>query len=206
MKKSAMAGFVIFMVGAGVGSVLTYFHIKKKMDEVYDEVEYVEEETADNHEEKEDNEEVKESVREILRAPKKEKTVYPSYDDVYRKATEKLGYGKMFKNDEEPEDIHVTKETSVRSAKHPYVITPQEFDEGEFDAVSFTLYADHILADENDEMVEDVDGTVGSDSLTRFGDDDVIYVRNEKLKMDFEIVKDIRRYVEERGRYYRQEE
>ena len=49
-----------------------------------------------------------------------------------------------------------------------------------------------------DELVEDVDNTVGYDSLERFGEyeDDVVYVRNDRLKSDFEILLSLKKYSE----------
>lgn len=79
----------------------------------------------------------------------------------------------------------------------PYVISPEEF--GEFDdyeRVSLTYYADLKLADENDELVDDVDEIVGEDSLTQFGvyEDDSVFVRNDAKKCDYEILLDQRNY------------
>lgn len=78
----------------------------------------------------------------------------------------------------------------------PYVIAPEEFDENDYQTVSLTYYADKVLADDWDNIIEDVDGTVGSDSLTHFGEyeDDSVYVRNDDLKTDYEILLDVRNY------------
>lgn len=79
----------------------------------------------------------------------------------------------------------------------PYVISPEEFGEGEeYEKISLTYYADQVLADENDELVEDVEGAVGFESLTHFGEyeDDSVFVRNDRLKCDYEILLDQRTY------------
>ena len=57
-------------------------------------------------------------------------------------------------------------------------------------------YADQILAGEDDEKVEDVDNVVGLESLTHFGEfeDDSVFVRNDRLKCDYEILLDQRTY------------
>lgn len=83
------------------------------------------------------------------------------------------------------------------SSVEPYVISPEEFGEVEdYDKVSFTYYADGVLADEYDEVVENVDEIVGEESLTHFGEyeDDSVFVRNDKLKCDYEILLDQRNY------------
>ena len=79
----------------------------------------------------------------------------------------------------------------------PYTISPEEFGElEEYQRVSLTYYADQILADDNDELVDDIDGTVGIDSLTHFGEyeDDSVFVRNDALRCDYEILMDYRKF------------
>ena len=79
----------------------------------------------------------------------------------------------------------------------PYDISPDEF--GEFDdyeKISLTYYKDQILADDGDEPIEDIDEVVGSESLNCFGEyeDDAVFVRNDRLKCDYEILLDHRKY------------
>ena len=79
----------------------------------------------------------------------------------------------------------------------PYVISPDEFGEFEdYERISLSYYADQILADEDDEKVEDVDNVVGLESLIHFGEfeDDSVFVRNDRLKCDYEILLDQRTY------------
>ena len=51
-------------------------------------------------------------------------------------------------------------------------------------------YEDGVLADDWDEPIEDIDKVVGKDSLTHFGEyeDDSVYVRNDRLKCEYEIL------------------
>lgn len=79
--------------------------------------------------------------------------------------------------------------------EEPFVISREEFDEGypHFDKITITYYEkDDVLADEQDEIIPDIEAVVGYDSLSRFGDmsDDeyVVYVRNGRLGADYEIV------------------
>ena len=53
-------------------------------------------------------------------------------------------------------------------------------------------------ADENDEVIEDVEDAVGIDSLNHFGEyeDDSVFVRNDARKCDYEILLDQRTYSE----------
>lgn len=89
------------------------------------------------------------------------------------------------------------KEERASMESKPYVISPEEFGEFEdYEKISLTYYMDQILADENDELVEDVEGVVGFESLTHFGEyeDDSVFVRNDRLKCDYEILLDQRTY------------
>ena len=79
----------------------------------------------------------------------------------------------------------------------PYIINPEEFGEEDgYDMTTLTFYSDGPLTDEDDELIEDVDGLVGRDSISRFRDFKVeaVYVRNDKFKTDYEIISDLRRF------------
>lgn len=87
-------------------------------------------------------------------------------------------------------------EKANRTETSPYVITKEEFfeNEPEHEQTSFTYFAgDDILVDERDQPLsnnEVIDGREGK-NLERFGhgsgDKNVVYVRNEKIAMDFEV-------------------
>lgn len=84
-------------------------------------------------------------------------------------------------------------------AKEPYVISPYDF--GELDGysqVELTYYADGTLEDDEYNIVTDADELIGKDSLNTFGEyeDDAVFVRNERLRADFQILKDYRTYEE----------
>lgn len=76
----------------------------------------------------------------------------------------------------------------------PYVISPDEFgDIFDYNTQHLTYYADdEILADESDESIDDIDGTIGLDSLNHFGEfeDEVVFIRNDELKTDYEVFYD----------------
>ena len=78
----------------------------------------------------------------------------------------------------------------------PHVIPPEEFGEKDgYDTITLVYFADGVLTDDDNHPVDDV-GIVGEDSLTHFGEyeDDSVFVRNDGLKCDFEILYDMRRY------------
>lgn len=85
---------------------------------------------------------------------------------------------------------------------NPHVITPEEFGENNhYDRITLTYYADHVLADENDEIIRDVEETIGFGSLNHFGEyeADIVYVQNDILKCYYEITRDLRKYEDVAG-------
>ena len=85
----------------------------------------------------------------------------------------------------------------VEGVHRPYVISPDEFSEyDDYETQSLDYYADGVLSDNMGNVVEDIDSMVGRDSLTHFGEyeDDAVHVRNDALKCDFEILRDLRNY------------
>jgi hypothetical protein len=83
----------------------------------------------------------------------------------------------------------------VRDTEYPYVISIEEFSEerDDFDKISLSFYdVDRVLTDENEDVITDIDSVIGTEALSRFGvvseNPDVVYVRNEQLSTDYEII------------------
>lgn len=88
---------------------------------------------------------------------------------------------------------------SDREDERPRVISPEEFGEmGDYETLSLTYFSDGILVDDSNQIIADPDGLIGVGSLERFGEyeEDSVYVRNGKLRCDFEILLDERSYSE----------
>ena len=174
--------FMIFVLGAAVGSVVTWKYVEKKYEQIaQDEINSVKEVFSKRVAEfTEDTEEVQ-----IKADHAKEKPNIIEYAARLREQ----GYTNY-------SDIEV-KEEEPMSVDKPYVIAPEEFGElDDYDTISLTYYADQILADDNDEIIEDIEDVVGFDSLNSFGEyeDDSVFVRNDRLKCDYEILLDQRKY------------
>lgn len=182
--------FMMFIFGAGIGSAIAWVYAKKKYELIA-------------------REEI-ESVREIL--GKRESFAYEKSNDADKefkaaKAKEKpdiLEYATKLKDNGYVNYSNITgskedikeKETE-NSMKKPYVIGPDDFGEvDDYDNISLVYYADQVLADEDDELVENVEEVIGYESLTHFGEyeDDSVMVRNDILKCDYEILLDKRKY------------
>lgn len=196
-------GFVIFAAGAAVGSAVTWYYAKKKYEQIaQEEIDSVKEVFAKNasaHHENDISEDGQAQEKAELAREK------PSVAE-YAKKLSKEGYTRyssseiMVDDDEEEESSDPGQEPGKYFGDPdaaPYVIPPEEFGEkDDYDRISLSYYADHILADDNDQLLEDVDGTIGFESLTHFGEyeDDSVYVRNDRLKVDYEILRDERKY------------
>lgn len=97
----------------------------------------------------------------------------------------------------EPNPSADSKGKEVKGVARPYVISPAEFDtEDDYEVYSLNYFEDGTLADEQGNVIEDVEGMVGRDSLNHFGEyeEDAVHVRNDALQCDFEILRDLRRY------------
>lgn len=113
----------------------------------------------------------------------------------------------------ERENAGYNESPAIRDPDRPYVISVEEFMEQEdvYDKLTITYFeGDGTLCDERDEVVDDVEGTVGSDSFSQFGfksdDENVVYVRNERLKTDFEVILDKQKYIEVVVGYHEKDE
>lgn len=85
----------------------------------------------------------------------------------------------------------------------PYVIPPEEFANSDYTTISLTYYSDGILADDEDERVENIEDTVGADFAEHFGDyeKDCVHVRNDRRRCDYEICRDNRTFAAVAGVY-----
>jgi hypothetical protein len=88
-----------------------------------------------------------------------------------------------------------------RDPDGPYLITEEEYLEAgpQYEQVSFTYYAgDGVLTNVSDEVIDNIEGSVGSANLLRFGDgsndENVVYVRNCNLEMDIELTQSAGKY------------
>lgn len=172
MSKSNIATFVI---GAGLGAAATWFFAKNYFAHITEEeIESVKETYRKKYEnDREDTEDVNESIEESSEESTAEEI--KEYEDM----TLDLGYsGKSGE--------------SAEMSEEPYIISIDEFGEADgYDAISLYHYADGVLADADDEVIDNPEEIVGSEALKHL-DEDCVYVRNDRLRCDYEVVKDLR--------------
>ena len=94
-----------------------------------------------------------------------------------------------------------TEEKKPEPTIEPRVISPDEFGSQDgYDEISLTYYADGTVADDNDRAMsgDEIEETIGKGSLSHFGEyeDDSVFVRNDRLKADYEILLDPRSYAD----------
>lgn len=182
---------ITFILGAAGGSYVTYRLLKNKYEEIaQEEIDSVKELYRNSHgdcntEESINVEEQKEVSKKNMDKPdimEYSKKINDCNYSNYSK-TETV---KNQENTPDPKDIG-----------DPYVISPEEYGEDDtYDQINLTYYSDGVVADENDEEVDNVDGTIGLDSLETFGEyeDDAVHVKNDRLRCYYEILRDERNY------------
>lgn len=177
--NNALKNLFIFAVGAAAGAVATWKLLNDKYEKLYhEEVEAYKE----YHKEKSEKAEP-----EVKKEAPKTDTSDPLMDKL-RDTVERAGYT----------DYSTTKEKQEPEEKdiRPYVIRPEELgDQIGYDVIELTYYADGVVAEE-DEVMDDVDEVISIDSLGHFGqfEEDSVCVRNDRLKCDYQILLDERKY------------
>ena len=186
--NNTLKNLFIFAVGAAAGAVATWKLLNDKYEKLYhEEVEAYKE----YHKEKSDKA-TTEPKPEPEPEVKKEEYIHKVDQDPImnklRDTIERAGYTDYsttkVKNESEEKDMR------------PYVIRPEELgDQIGYDIIELTYYADGVVAEEDDVM-DDVDEVIGIDSLGHFGqfEEDAVCVRNDRLKCDYQILLDERKY------------
>ena len=198
-------GTILFTAGAVIGSLVTWKVIKTKYEDIaQEEIDSVKEEYTrlmvsmkkklndsvtykdDNNEDdrsEKDTDNIDDSImanyNEIVKS-------YRSSDDEENTQNEKEGEEKEEDND------------GVSYMEAPYVISPDDFGSVPgYNAEPLDYFADGILAD-GWGVELDIAETIGEDVVNYFGDydDDVVYVRNEQTKLEYEVTRDPRTYAE----------
>ena len=178
-----MKGLLIFAAGLAVGAVAGAVLVKNKvLADATAEVEEVRKYYRESRGVVEEVEE-KEEVKEV------EKKEY-ELKDIQVKDEPKTGltnYSQITK-------MYMSKdEFQTPMYDDPFVIDPSEFGENpEYDTETLTYFADGVLVDDVDDVIEEPDIVVGLDNLKVFEEfgATTVYVRNDIYKTDYEIIRD----------------
>lgn len=177
--------FIAFVLGAAVGVIASKQYFKKKYEEISnEEIRSTKEAYGRKYPKNDISDEPNDKLNQLVDDVKSTKRTVKEYATMLQK-TGYTNYANRETNKVEESD------------NKPYVISPEEFGEcEEYERVSLVYYSDQIVAYDDASLVEDVEATIGFESLSRFGEyeDDALHVRNDRLKCDFEILYDQRKY------------
>jgi hypothetical protein len=188
----------MFAAGAAVGSAVTWKILKTKYDQII----------------QEEIDSVKEVFAERMCVPQEQEEEESADDDVDPGQIKWEDLEDLDEDEEEPVEDDMNdyqrlvntyteeKGGAENLCNEPYVIPPYEYGElDDYEQVELTYYMDNILEDQEYHIVTDADELIGRKALTTFGEyeDDAVFVRNDMLRTDYQILKDYRTYDEARS-------
>ena len=223
MNRDMLVKAFIFTAGAAIGSVVTWKVIKTKYEQISkEEIESVREEyqrltkimrmeidachkataahtkvddAVDEDDDEADADYPDDDDRDFTEK-EKEQVEYYKITSRYR--------GSYEENNENNEEGEEDGDDEVPYINGPYVITPEDFASSPpgYNCCPLDYYKDGILAD-GWGVPMDIEETIGEEALDHFGEyvDDVVYVRNERLELDYEVTRDPRTYKEAERAY-----
>lgn len=192
--KNSIKNVLIFVVGAALGSALTWKLLETKYaklaQEEIDEVrEVYRAKMSETEPDKEPSmhEQLMEAAKAFDEGLKKGTESEPTENKVYKEMVKALKYNAGSREDSD--------EGGDKVVNRPYVISPDQFGEfSDYETLSLTYYADGVIENEYGEILEGdvVEELIGMDSLNHFGEyeDDSVFVRNDELQADYEILMD----------------
>lgn len=207
----------MFAMGAAIGSFSAWFYAKKKYEKIAnDEIRSMREYFRRREKELLEDDAEEEAGEELHYVKVPENRVVIDLDTPDKDGNKRLEINLEEENDKGIYSNIIKESGYVRYGKssnqsdseeaegndvddEPYVIRPDLFDTlDDYESMTLTYYADGVLADMFDVPVDDPDSLVGTDFAECFNAEevngDVVYVRNERKKTDFEIIEDLRNY------------
>ena len=181
-----MKGLLIFAAGLAVGAVAGAVIVKNKvLADAKAEIEEVREYYRESRGQKDEH---VEEVKEVKEVEKKEYELKDiQIKDEPKTEKEHTNYNQIAK-------MYASKnEFQTPMYDDPFVIDPSEFGENpEYDTETLTYFADGVLVDDVDDVIEEPDIVVGLENLKVFEEFGAtsVYVRNDIYKTDYEIIRD----------------
>lgn len=191
MMNGTLSKIIIFTAGAAVGSAVTWKLIKDKYERMaLEDIQSVREFYTNKLNDSQTGEPEVDEESEESDEPK-----LPTQRDIYTNVVNGLGYSNQEppceNNEEEDED----------DVSEPYVISPSEYGELDYETESLWYHeGDGVVTTYFGEVInkEDIPDMIGSDFAEHYGEyeEDSVHVRNDRLKIDFEILRDLDAYSE----------
>lgn len=178
---STGSSILMFTVGAAVGSAVTWFLVKKKYERIaQEEIDSVIQKFAGDIPTKREE------------APKKDHEGMTP-ETVAAIKQDRATYTTTLK------EQNYTDYADPDFFQDTQMIEGYEVGELEgYDVRVFTYYADDVLADDDEYEIENVGAVIDPTVLEKFNDPnvDAIYIRNHRLKNDYEILRSLKTYAE----------
>ena len=196
--NNKLFSFIMFTTGAAIGSFVTWKAIKTKYERLaQEEIDSVKEEFSrlskirkESNNRQNEDEDTEAGAIEWNDTDQDDLVEYSNITAQYRSSSD---------DDETDEEGDEWSEGEVPYINGPYVISPDDFSSSPpgYSAQPLDYFADGILADGWGVKL-DIEETIGEESLEHFGEyaDDLLYVRNERKEIDYEVTKDPRTYAE----------
>ena len=188
---------VTFAIGAATGAEVTWRIVKEKYEQI------ASEEIASVKERFLQRTIKKEEINNSTSQPEIKKDNNHNNNESYENILTDNGYvddrTKSYTNYTLNKYRKEREENKVVPDDRPYIISPEEFDDlMDYNTISLTYYADGVLTDDMDEPIDpsDIGDLVCEDFADHFGEyeADSVFVRNDAMRTDYEILRDMRRY------------
>lgn len=172
MSRNILNDVAFLVMGAFIGSAVTWRYMKKKheaemSDEPFDWGEDEQNQPEDTTENTTEDSE-KEEAENIIK-----------YNQYFQESSEK-------------------KEKESKTMDPIRVISPDEFQESEYPSLSLWYYTDGVITNDDNKIVTNAIELIGSDFKNHFGeyedDPDTVYVVNENDKVVYEIMREYGAY------------
>ena len=209
--KKIISGIAIFSIGFISGILATAQYMKKQNEEIEEEVE-IESEKMPGEENPENNNIIERMEEMTEEFEEYEERIKNEGYYVNEKTTVISESGDIMYDSDRPdppvcrydEEGYEMEEYTVM-ADRPYNIPPEEYEvyceaDGIWNSEEYTYYADGYVTDSQGLPVspEDVIRCIGTEFPNWFGtyEDDQIWIRNDELRMDFSVVRDLDNFVD----------
>lgn len=178
------SNFVMFTIGAAIGSVVTWQVLKRMYNQIIqEEIQSVKDAWSKRYGSETIEKEAVET--ELVISEEEQKEMMKQEKEKYIEKIANCGYNTGAFEDEK--------------FNFPRIISPDEFGEYEGYAMESLTYfeGDGVLADDLGHRM-DIEETVGQEAINHMGEyeDDCIHVRNNEMKTDYEVLLDVRSYSE----------
>ena len=208
MSMKDLIYVAVFAPGAAIGSAVTWKYVKDKYERIMQED--FEQRRFENKKETEENNDISKdepTEEDSEETEKKEfdRSIYNSLASNYQgDNSQKTNYTAYTRKEKQypylAERDKQRLEANNVDIESIESILPDEYGEYmSYEQITLVLYADGVMADDDDNIITDPEELLGDDYEDHFGendDPDTCYFRNHKLKAEYEVIKDERTFKE----------